>query len=363
VARIVLIDDEEALREAFAEILSGAGHETVLAATGLEGLEAVRRARPDLVICDVNMPGLDGYGVLEALRGDPLLSSIPFLFLTGLDAPDRVRMGMNLGADDYVVKPVASQELLAAVAARLARREAGQREARRQVDDMRRGVAMLLPHELRTPLTTIIGCAEALREFHQTMSGPAIEEMAEAIAKGAQRLHRLTENYLLYAGLELERLAHSGTSTRPLTGDCGAADVRAPALAQAAERGREQDLRLELGEVAVPVAAPYLRKIVSELLDNALKFSAAGSEVRVALGGTGSAVVLEVADSGRGMTPEQIAEVGAFRQFDRALFEQQGSGLGLVLVRAMIEASGGQLELASPPAGGTRARARWPAQA
>ena len=215
-ARIVLIDDEDALREAFAEILSADGHETFVASTGIAGLEAVRRERPDLVICDVNMPGLDGYGVLEALRVDPLLSSIPFLFLTGLDAPDRVRMGMNLGADDYLVKPVASANLLAAVAARLARREASQREAKQQVEEMRRGVAVLLPHELRTPLTAIIGSAQLIRDSHGAMSAQEIEEMASAIVRGAQRLHRMTENYLLYAGLELERLAHSEASARPL---------------------------------------------------------------------------------------------------------------------------------------------------
>jgi len=101
VARIVYIDDEEALREIVAEILSAVGHEIVLAGTGLEGVEAVRRERPDLVLCDVNMAGLDGYGVLQAIRQDPRLSSIPFLFLTSLDAQGHVRAGMVVGADDY----------------------------------------------------------------------------------------------------------------------------------------------------------------------------------------------------------------------------------------------------------------------
>src|SRR5438876_4123166 len=168
-ARIVYIDDEEALREVTAEILATGGHETVLASSGRAGIEAVRREQPDLVLCDVNMPGLGGYGVLQAIREDPRLSSIPFLFLTSLDAPDHVRTAMISGADDYLTKPIGREALLAAVAARLARRKASQLEADARVNELRDSMAKLLPHELRTPLTTILGGSQFLAQCHREM--------------------------------------------------------------------------------------------------------------------------------------------------------------------------------------------------
>jgi len=136
--------------------------------------------------------------------------------------------------------------------------------------------------------------------------------------------------------------------------------VRQGAQETAAERRRGGDLRLELGDTRVPLAAAYLRKVAVELVDNAMKFSEAGTTVTVRLRADASGAALEVADAGRGMTADQVRQIGAFQQFDRALFEQQGSGLGLALVRRILVASGGELLLDSRPGAGTRVTARWP---
>lgn len=357
-ARIVLIDDEAALRAVMEEILAAAGHETVLAASGAEGLAALRREQADLVLCDINMPVLDGFGVLRAVRADPQLASLPFVFLT---SEDEVRAGMLSGADDYLMKPVSADDLLAAIDARLARRETARREAARRVDEMRRAVAALLPHELRTPLTTILGSARLLREFARDFGPEEIEQMADGILKAAERLHRMAENYILYADLELRRLSSTGTSgERPLERS-GAADVQSAARDAAAQSGRGADLDVVVHEVTVPVRPAYMRKVVSELSDNAFKFSPKGTRVRVSIRAEGLGSVLEVADHGQGMSPGQVREVGAFQQFDRGRFEQQGSGVGLALVRGIAENTGGRLEIDSRPAGGTTVAIHWPA--
>jgi signal transduction histidine kinase len=185
--------------------------------------------------------------------------------------------------------------------------------------------------------------------------------MATAISKAAQRLHRMAENYLLHAGMELQRLAESGSTTRALAGATDADLVRDAARTQAREHGGEQDVEMELADARLPVAEAYARKIVSELVDNALKFSAAGKPIEVSLTAPGETVTLAVADAGRGMTVDQIGEVGAFRQFNRAVLEQQGSGLGLILVKGIVETSGGRVHLRSAIGEGTTASATWPA--
>lgn len=359
-ARVLLIDDDDALREVHAELLDAAGHQTMQAGTGGAGIEAIRSTRPDLVLCDVDMPGMDGYAVLEAVRADPQLASTPFLFLTGMDARHHFRAAMSLGADDYLAKPVREHDLVAAVEARLARRAAERLESERRVAELRRSVSLLLPHELRTPLTVILGGSDMLRELHQEMAPKEIGEIATSISKAAQRLYRMAENYLLYAGMELERLTVAESPARALSGAAGADLVRDATYGQAREYGREQDIQMDLADATLPLAEPYVRKIVAELVDNALKFSQAGKPIKVSFTASGQRVTLAVADAGRGMTLDQIREVGAFHQFNRAVFEQQGSGLGLILVKGIIEASGGSFDLRSDVGEGTTISATWP---
>jgi DNA-binding NarL/FixJ family response regulator len=141
-AKILVIDDEPRMRSNLATILRMEGFEAIEAKDGLAGVDAARRHQPDLIVCDISMPGLDGHGVLAQVRGDALLARVPFVFLTARGQKDDLRTGMNLGADDYLVKPVAAEELLAAVRARLKR--AGETAPERRAD-IEPSPAMLIP--------------------------------------------------------------------------------------------------------------------------------------------------------------------------------------------------------------------------
>lgn len=123
VKRILIIDDDARLRQHFAEILRLDGHGVIEARDGREGVDLARREAPDLVLCDITMPGMNGHRVLENLRAEPRTAALPFIFLTGWNEQEDVRTGMNLGADDYLTKPVTPDDLLAAVRARLRRAE------------------------------------------------------------------------------------------------------------------------------------------------------------------------------------------------------------------------------------------------
>lgn len=118
---ILLIEDNASMRRNIAEILSLEGYRVLTAADGTHGLQQMRVEKPDLVLCDIMMPGMDGYEVLAQLRADATTAALPFIFLTAKgDMPD-LRIGMSLGADDYLTKPVARLDLLDAVNTRLQR--------------------------------------------------------------------------------------------------------------------------------------------------------------------------------------------------------------------------------------------------
>lgn len=122
--KILIIEDQGTMRRNLALLLEMEGFRVVTAENGRTGLETARRERPDVILCDVMMPEMDGYAVIQSLRGDPDFATIPFLFLTAKGERADVRVGMNFGADDYLTKPVVREDLLAAIEARLARAEA-----------------------------------------------------------------------------------------------------------------------------------------------------------------------------------------------------------------------------------------------
>jgi DNA-binding NarL/FixJ family response regulator len=121
--KILVIEDEPEMRRNLTALLRYYQYEPIAADNGRAGVEAARREKPDLILCDVMMPELDGYHVLQALQADPLLARTPFIFLTAKGEKEDLRSGMNLGADDYLTKPVANAELIGAIEARLRRSE------------------------------------------------------------------------------------------------------------------------------------------------------------------------------------------------------------------------------------------------
>ena len=118
---LLLIEDNASMRRNIAQILDIEGYRVLTANDGMEGMKLMRTERPDLVLCDIMMPGMGGYDVLAQVRADAALASLPFIFLTAKGEMPDLRLGMSLGADDYLAKPVSSADLLNAVRARLQR--------------------------------------------------------------------------------------------------------------------------------------------------------------------------------------------------------------------------------------------------
>ncbi len=131
--KILIIEDDQVMRENTAEILELANYEVKTAINGKVGCALAKEIKPDLIICDIMMPELDGYGVLHVLSKDPKTASIPFIFLTAKAEKSEMRRGMELGADDYLTKPYEDMELLNAIESRLKKMEVIKKEFSRDV--------------------------------------------------------------------------------------------------------------------------------------------------------------------------------------------------------------------------------------
>jgi len=350
--KILIIEDERLVLENILDMLGVEGFEVVGASDGLTGVELAKQHLPDLIMCDIRMSGLDGYGVLMQLREDPATAMIPFIFLTAKTGKKDTRQGMILGADDYVTKPFTQAELLDSIRARLEKRALADEYSERKLQKLRENILTALPHELRTPLFSILGFSEFLMADASSMTGDEIAEMAESIHTNALRLHRLVENYLMYMQTELLKADHQrieALRSKSFTPDANLL-IEAEANSAAQQAKREADLAFNVPEPpALQITDDALKKIVEELIDNAFKFSKAGTPVRVTGALENNLLWLTITDCGRGMTPEQIAGIGAYMQFDRKVQEQRGPGLGLVVAKSLTELYGGTLTIDSVP--------------
>src|SRR6267378_6405427 len=214
---------------------------------GVSGVEMARQHSPDLIICDINMPNMDGYATLTALRTNDATATTPFIFLSGATEKPNVRRGMELGADDYLTKPFTHKELITAVNARLTKQAELQRQSDKKLDELRGNITLALPHELRTPLHGILGLSSLMIEDHATMRPEDVLENARFIHESASRLHRLIENFLIFSQIEL-MASESKRIETPLSAPPVRVHEAIPPLAKAiAERHRRvADLKLNL---------------------------------------------------------------------------------------------------------------------
>ena len=347
---LLVIDDDEAILGSYGLVLEHAGYRVLTAADGNQGVELARRHLPDLILCDINMPGMDGRNVLRTLREDAVTGATQIVLMTGNTQALSTREAMALGADDFLTKPFGIVQLLRCVEARLQRAQIHGRVADQAVVDLRASLRSSLPHELFTPLAGILGLTAALREDLPRLSPAEITELLTTIEQSGRRLHRTLKNYLMV--LELETAAAPVEAPPVLAGDDPPAAVTNGATAAVQRHQRETDLTLHAAACTLTAHAADLTTLVEELVDNACNFSRPGTPITVRLDASGR---LEVTDHGRGMTPEQIRQIGAFRQFDRKKHEQQGLGLGLVLVQKLAARCGADFSLTSEPGVSTTA--------
>jgi signal transduction histidine kinase len=347
--RVVVADDNADMRDYLSRIL-GSSYDVDAVGDGAAALERIRADPPDLVVADVMMPTLDGFGLLSAVRRDARLQSLPVILLSARAGEEARIEGLEAGADEYLVKPFTARELLASVRSQLElsrlRRESETERTRLMEESSRLKDNFLasLSHELRTPLNAILGYARMLRTGVMTVDKQ--HKAVETIERNATSLSQIVEDVL-----DLSRIVTGKIRLNVQPVDLpdlvrNALDVIAPA---ADARG----VRVEA--IVDPRAAPIsgdperLQQVLWNLLSNAVKFTDRGGKVQVRLERVNSHVELVVSDTGIGIAPEFLPHVfERFRQADDSSSRQRGGlGLGLSIARQLAELHGGTIEVSS----------------
>ena len=355
---VLVIDDDNRLRPVLLAGLEAHGFRTIGAENAEKGAELARANLPDLILCDIDMPGMDGRQLLKNLRKDPELADRQFVLMTGNTAYADPRTAMDIGADDFMLKPFNMADLTACVTARLRRADISRHLETRVIEQLRANLHATLPHEFFTPLASVFGLTDILLEELDDLDKEEMRKILGDIQIASRRLHRTLRNYL--AILEIDQ-ARGGAQPPALEPEVVANSLHQGIAAAADRHGRRADLSVELPALgAVRLSSGHLASLAEELVDNALSASRRETKVDIRLVREGAKLVFSVADHGRGMSPKQLQQLGVFQQHDRKKFEQQGLGLGLVLVRRILLRAHGDLRLESEAGVGTTVRATLP---
>lgn len=355
---ILVIDDEESVRMPLSDLLRFEGYEVMEAQDGESGLQLATEQTPDLVLCDIMMPGMDGFEVLEELRRFSFMAMTPFIFLTARIDPADTEKGLNLGADDYVCKPFEPTQLVERIRARLEK----YRIMKDSLNEVRSNLIGKVPHEFKTPLNGILGFASMMKENAHMLNPGEVRDFSSLILESGERMLQTVVNYVRFLELQVE-LGQDDPPAKYRDAHChfGVTDMdRVLERLYNQYPARKNDVDRFVQPVDLALEADDLEYMIYQLVENALKFSHSGSRVSINTVVDSEAYVLSVADRGQGMTGDQISKLGPFIQLNREEQEQQGLGLGLSVADSLCKLYGGSISITSQPAEGTRVILRLP---
>jgi signal transduction histidine kinase len=344
---ILIVDDHPANLGFLFEYLERSGFKVLVAMDGEEALSQLQHAKPDLVLLDIMMPGIDGFQTCARIKSTPGTEDIPIIFMSArTETQDKVK-GFEAGAVDYVDKPVHKEEVLARVNTHISLRRL-QKELRsqnslleqrhRELEERNEELdafSHMVAHDLRNALNRVLNFAEILLEtVSETWTAQDLRDLGK-IRDSALRMHDVIESMLLLA-----RMSREVVRTEPVHMDRIIARVL-------------QDLDLQIGQykatIAVqsewPVArgyAPWVERIWFNYISNGIKY--AGDSPRLALGADLEAdgmVRFWIRDNGPGLSDAAIAKV--FQPFVRGPSNREGFGIGLAIVHRIIRRLGGSI--------------------
>jgi signal transduction histidine kinase len=367
-ARILLADDNADMRSYLSGLL-GRAYAVECVADGEQALAAARRNRPELILSDVMMPVLDGFGLIQRVREDRSLSGVPVVLISARAGEEERVDGLSSGADDYITKPFSTQELMTRVGAiiergraqqqilaseqryrRLADQFSGQNAALEQSTRQKDEFLAMLAHELRNPLAPIRHANETLSRLVES-DDPRVSSAISVTRRQLDQLSRLVDELL-----DVSRVTRGQIELKRRPTILAQIVGQALEAVDASLQEKEQQLSVSTGNcgrVYVEADPARLMQCLINVLNNAIKFTPVGGHIRVQMRVEGTNSVLEVTDNGIGMAADVLPHIfDLFVQAAQPLDRSGGGlGIGLAVVKRVVEMHGGEITAQSAGVG------------
>jgi two-component system sensor histidine kinase/response regulator len=348
---IFIVDDVPGNLQVLIHILKQEEYRIAAAGNGHQALDMIPAARPDLVLLDIMMPGMDGYEVCRQLKTNPAAADIPIIFLTAKAETADIVKGFELGAVDYVTKPFNPAELLVRVKTHLELKFS--REKLTDLIAARDKFFSIIAHDLRNPVQNLILSSELLRSSYDSFDEAERMDYIQGINNSANHISSLLETLLDWSRvqsgtMELYREKIDITSL--------AADNIDLLKENAVKKNITVSSQIPANTYAF-ADKNMIGTVIRNLISNAVKFTNPGGEVKITAipASTGNSIEITVSDNGIGIKEENIA--GLFRidvqKKTRGTAKEKGTGLGLLLCKEFIEKNKGSIKVVSTPGKGS----------
>ncbi len=361
---ILVVDDHPENLAVLEADLEEAAYRVVLADGGLTALEQVATKRPDLVLLDISMPGIDGLEVCRRLRAEPDTADLPVIMVTGRDAPSDIVAGLDAGANDYVTKPLQPETVLARIRAqlRLKRLQDELKQTIHQLEELQRlraDFVAMVTHDMKAPLTSVVGFSSMLLDdaLGRCPSGEFRVALRNIYDNG-RKMTQLINDFLTFSRIEAGKLE---IQFEPV--DLNLSIVQVASLLQ--YQADRKQIRIDYTPPGEPLPrvrgdGVQIERAISNVLTNAIKYSPEEQPVRVSLQPRDDWLVIEIEDRGPGI-PQDLLPHLFDRYFRvRSPKKAEGIGLGLSIVKSIVEAHGGSVEIETQEGQGTQVTLRFP---
>lgn len=334
--KIIVIEDDELIRENVVDFLSLNSFIVTGFGDGVTALEAINKEVPDLILCDISLPGLSGHDIIGKLKESDATAEIPFIFLSAHAERSDVRNSMDLGADDYLIKPFTMQQLAASVNSRLEKAEKSKSRLFKELNNKLENFPKILSHELNTPLNGILGLTSLLLENLESLDKEEIRQYLEAILTSADRLTTTKQKLLVFFNLL--------NITKPKVSEFVYLNQIQENLVKhikttAKSKNRLEDFQYNLlthpsiDKLKVPIPYSYLFTIFEEQIDNAVKFSNPKSTITVNFKLEKEDLIIEIINEGHLKIKFNPNEM--FMEVNNSLHGSQGFGLGIFIIKKL----------------------------
>ena len=345
----ILAVDDDAIDIMTIEKLLGEDYELRTATTGEKALAVAADFQPDIILLDNMMPGLDGGEVCRQIRADTALRHTKIIMVSGKSMVSERIEAYQAGADDYITKPFNEDELLAKIQVYLRLKSV------EEMDQFKTDVLTLLSHEARTPLNNIIAPAEMLMSEDE-IDAEEKKLLIEMVHSAAGRLHRFFENVMLLSSLKSGKWQFN-----PEQADL--CDVVHEAVSEMAAKATEREVKIEEKfDTGQPVCidSQQIKRVITSMLDNAIRFSPSGESVDVCLTGDEEYLCVSVSDRGQGIESDYLPYVFEELSDPDIDHHSKGQGLSLAIARQIVLQHNGTISVESKKGSGTTFTVRLP---
>lgn len=354
--KVLIVDDEKKNQDVLKDILESEGHETKIAENGKQALKFVKEFNPNLILLDIIMPGMNGFEVCEILKNDSDTVNIPIIIVTSLDSPQDQLKGIDAGANDFLTKPISLQNVILRsrnfiYSHKLYNRVLNNYKKLEELEKLRDNLTHMIVHDMNSPLTILKADLYHANNLVKNKKYKELQTILDEIEINTNRLINMSQSMLDVHKFESKTMKLNKCNSDLIK----IINESIKSIEKIKKKHKIEFYRKE-EQLILPVDPSIIRRVVDNLLNNAIKFTPSGGEIKISIEKFNGKIKVYVRDNGPGIPKKDQDRI--FKKFEQAKIRSEkkrySAGLGLAFCKLAIEAHGGKIGVESEEGRGSK---------